>query len=40
MKAIKYKGLILNPTSIMDIDFYPDADLFGTFVHENPMGTS
>ena len=25
--------------SIMDIDFYPDADLFGIFVHEKPMGT-
>ena len=40
VKAKKDKVLILNLTSIMNIDFYLNCDLVRIFGHENPVDSS
>ena len=40
LKATRDRGLVLNPSKVLKIDCYPDADFAGMYGHENSTDPS
>jgi len=40
LKATRNRGLVLNPSKLLKVDCYPDADFAGLYGHENPSDPS
>ena len=40
LKATRDHGLVLNPSKLLKVDCYPDADFAGLYGHENPSDPS
>eukprot|EP00804_Cyclotella_cryptica_P020131 CCRYP_014912-RA/>CCRYP_014912-RA protein AED:0.34 eAED:-0.30 QI:0/-1/0/1/-1/0/1/0/430 len=40
LKATRDRGLVLNPSKLLKVDCYPDADFAGLYGHENPSDPS
>ena len=40
LKASRDRGLVLNPSKLLKVDCYPDADFAGLYGHENPSDPS